>query len=81
VDVLYLGLAAGFAVAPDGASAALGQPGESGWTWRAAPAGETADAIRRAIAVHRREAPVSLTRLPLDAPVARREAEGKAVGR
>jgi hypothetical protein len=79
MDVLYLGLAAGYAVAADGAAVALGQPGEGGWTWRAAPpAAVVADAVRRAIAIHRREAPAALAPLPLPPPARRAGADGKA---
>ena len=47
VDVLYLGLARGFAVAPDDRWAAIGEPSATGWRWT--DRSELAKTIRRAI--------------------------------
>ena len=63
MDVLYLGLCAGYAVS--GASAALGSPAEEGWNWRAAEG--LAGPIAGAVAIYRREQPASLLALPLNA--------------
>ncbi len=63
VDVLYLGLSAGYAVSKDAQWAALGRPGEEGWVWQSAPA--HAEEIRQAVRVHRNEEPPVLVRLPL----------------
>ena len=37
-DVVYLGMARGFAVSVDNSFALVGEPGESGWVWKAKPA-------------------------------------------
>ncbi|MEM7391901.1 MAG: DUF3450 family protein [Verrucomicrobiota bacterium] len=63
LDVLYLGLARAFAVSPDDAYAAVGEPGPDGWTWRSRP--DLAPAVRRAVAVFRREQTPELIALPL----------------
>lgn len=64
VDVLYLGLARGFAVAPDGASwAACGIPTADGWQWTPRP--EIARAVRTAVAVQRRDRIAELVDLPI----------------
>ena len=63
VDVLYLGLSRGYAVAPDDTWAAAGRPGPDGWTWQSTPgiAGE----VRRAVQLYRRERIGELVRLPV----------------
>lgn len=63
VDVLYLGLAQGFAVSTDGSWAAVGRLGDSGWTWVARP--DIAGDVRRALAVFNRDIAAELVRLPL----------------
>jgi hypothetical protein len=63
MDVLYLGLARGFAVAVDDSIAAAGSPETTGWRWTWDP--ELAAAVRRAIRYHRRELPAELVQLPL----------------
>ena len=64
MDVLYLGLARGFAVSRDKTWAAVGNPSEKGWTWQPAP--ESAAAIRQAIDIYSRQETARLIRLPLD---------------
>jgi len=64
VDVLYLGLARGFAVSTDDEWAAIGTPGAEGWTWKPAP--ERAAGIRKAISVFGRRVPACLVPLPLE---------------
>lgn len=68
MDVLYVGLARGFAVTSDNRWAAVGTPRADGWTWQAAP--DLAADIRRAIRVRVREQPAALVRLPLAIPPA-----------
>lgn len=63
LDVLYLGLAAGYAVSSDNSWSALGTPGKDGWTW--VPAPELAGRIRKAVDVFNRQSPAQLVRLPL----------------
>ena len=64
MQTLFLGLAAAFAVSPDGARAAAGSPvnGEWVWSWNA----ELAPAIRRALAVFRKDETAALVPLPLN---------------
>ena len=63
VDVLYLGLARGFAVSTDDLWAAIGTPGDNGWLWTARPA--IAPAVREAVEVLNRQKTVRLVELPL----------------
>ncbi|HMP90274.1 MAG TPA: DUF3450 family protein [Kiritimatiellia bacterium] len=62
-DVLYLGLAAGYAVSPDGSWAAVGMIGDNGWIWTPRP--EWATAIRRAIAMAQKQELAGFVALPL----------------
>lgn len=62
-DVLYLGLARGFAVSPAGDWAAVGAPGEDGWTWRTGAV--TPATVRRALDVHAQRSTAELVTLPL----------------
>ena len=64
LDVLYLGLARGFAVSADDEWAAVGTPGPEGWTWKPAP--DRAANIRKAISVFDRRIPACLVPLPLE---------------
>ena len=64
MDVLYIGLARGFAVTPDSTWAAVGVPGEKGWQWR--PDASIAPSVRRGIEVHQRAKPAVLVPLPLE---------------
>jgi hypothetical protein len=63
VDVLYFGLARGFAVAKDNSWAGVGTPGINGWTWE--PQLDQAESFRRAIKIFQREEPAALIELPL----------------
>jgi hypothetical protein len=59
-EVLYLGLARGFALRADGRAAAVGDPGPDGWRWTPRP--ELTRLVGEALAAHRRRAtrPVAL---------------------
>jgi len=63
VDVVYIGLARGFAVSGDDRWAAIGTPSDSGWEWSARP--ELAPAIRKAANVAGNTVPAALVDLPL----------------
>ena len=63
VNVLYAGLARGFAVSADGEWAAVGVPGEEAWTWRPRP--ELAERIRSALAVMEQRTTAKLVTLPM----------------
>lgn len=63
VDVLYLGLGRAFAVSTDNRWAAVGVPGDAGWTWTAQPA--LAGAVRQALAIRGREQRAAWVSLPL----------------
>lgn len=64
MEVLYLGLAAAFAVSPDDSAAAVARPGPDGWVWRwdASLAGP----VRSAVAIYRKEQPAAFVTLPLE---------------
>jgi hypothetical protein len=64
-DVLYIGLARGFAVSPDDTWAAVGTPGRDGWTWQVRS--EMAASVRRAIRMARRDSTADFVDLPLRA--------------
>jgi len=63
LDVLYLGLAAGFGVSPDNKAAAVGMLSAEGWTWKARD--DLAPQVRRALNVFNRETAVRFVALPL----------------
>ena len=63
VDVLYLGLGRGFAVATDDRWAAVGTPNGEGWVWTARPG--IAAVVREAVEVLNRQKTVRLVELPL----------------
>jgi len=63
VDVLYLGLARGFAVSSDNQWAAIGTPTAQGWSWSVRPA--MALRIRKALEVYNQEQTAQLVNLPL----------------
>ena len=63
LDVIYIGLARGFAVSSDNLWAAVGMPHDDGWRWTARPA--LAPAIRQAIAVADRRASAVFVSLPM----------------
>ncbi len=64
MDVVYLGLARGFAVAPDDSAALQGIPSESGWTWTAMPASD-AGAVRTMVRILNEEQPPTLVSVPM----------------
>lgn len=63
MDVLYLGLARGYAVSPDMAWAAVGTPGPGGWSWHPRP--DLAPRVRRAIDVQQEQLAAELVALPI----------------
>jgi hypothetical protein len=63
MDVVYLGLARGFAVSPDNSVAAVGVPAAGGWKWTRVS--EKEQNIRRFFEVCRNEAAPQLVRLPV----------------
>lgn len=63
VEVLYLGMARGFAVSANDDWAAVGVPGENGWTWTPEP--DLAARARAAVSVLEQREPARLVRLPL----------------
>lgn len=65
VNVLYLGLARGFAVSPDLQWAAVGIPTAKGWTWSSRPV--LAQAVQMAIDVVNQKETARLVNLPLKA--------------
>ena len=54
LDVLYIGLAAGFGVSPDNQAAVVGKLSEEGWTWESR--NDLAQKVRRALNIFNREA-------------------------
>ena len=65
VDILYIGLARGFAVSPNTDWAAIGLPTDQGWKWIARP--ELAPKIRRALEIFNHEETAELVTLPMKA--------------
>ena len=63
MDVIYLGLARGFAVSFDDKLAAVGRPTRDGWNWEWQP--EIASEVRKAISFYRRETTADFVHLPL----------------
>lgn len=63
VDVLYAGLARGFAVATDDRWAAVGTPTNQGWAWQARPG--IARNVREAVEVLNRQRTARLVDLPI----------------
>ena len=63
MDVVYIGLARGFAVTADGGTAAAGTPAADGWHWRPVPA--LASDIRLLIRIASREVPPALVSFPI----------------
>ena len=68
MDVLYLGLARGYAVSSDDEHALIGTPGPAGWSWRSAP--DEAKRIRQAIRLANDNAEIRLVTLLLPGPEA-----------
>ncbi len=62
-DVLYLGLAAAYALSRDGSSAAFGEPLEKGWNWSFNPAWRKP--IAKALAIAEGKSSAELVPLPL----------------
>lgn len=62
-DVLYLGLAAAYALSAGADRAGMGLPGPDGWQWQWHD--EWLPAVKLALAVSRKEQPSQLVRLPL----------------
>ncbi len=63
MDVVYLGLACGFAVSPDSSIAAIGYPAKTGWQWKA-DVGLTAE-IRKLVGIKQKKLPPSIVNLPI----------------
>lgn len=67
MDVVYLGLARGFALSPDNATAAIGISTATGWEWTEASG--IAKDVRELVRILNTEVPPSLVSLPLDKAV------------
>lgn len=63
VDVVYLGLARGFAVSPGNDWSAVGVPAADGWMW--IPGGVDPLAVRKLIQVYERQETAALVTVPL----------------
>lgn len=63
MDVLYIGLAAGYAVAVDGKAAAVGTPGLKGWQWQWRP--QLAGQIKKAMAFYSHQQIADFVQLPV----------------
>ncbi|MCK4591106.1 MAG: DUF3450 family protein, partial [Candidatus Latescibacteria bacterium] len=63
MDVIYLGLAQGFAVSVDNQMAGIGRPTANDWRWEWRP--EIAAEVRKAIAFYRHEKTADFVHLPL----------------
>lgn len=66
MDVLYVGLARGYAVSPGDDWAAVGVPSEDGWVWT--PCADQAASIRRALEILDREKVAEMAELPVQWP-------------
>jgi len=64
MDIVYLGLARGFAVSPDDSVALQGIPAESGWRWEALPSSHAAD-VRAMVRILNEEQPPALVAIPV----------------
>jgi len=67
MDVLFVGLGAGYAVSRDGRLAAVGRMTDTGWVWTWPESG--ADDIRRAMAIFRKDQPAGFVPLPVTVEV------------
>jgi hypothetical protein len=67
MDVLYLGLSQAYAVSAAGTAAAVGHPRAGGWSWASTP--DSAEDIRRAVRIYRKEIPAHLVVLPVQVPI------------
>lgn len=63
VDVLFIGIAVGYALAADTDTAAVGRPTVAGWSWQWRP--ELAAPVRRLFECHRRESSAALVSVPV----------------
>ncbi|MBN1615879.1 MAG: DUF3450 family protein [Spirochaetales bacterium] len=63
MDVVYLGLARGFAVSQDNAIAGVGVPAENGWQWEWR--NEIASEVRKAVDFHSRDKTADFVHLPM----------------
>lgn len=63
MDVIFFGLARGFAVTADDRTAAAGYPTADGWLWKALP--ESAPAVRRLLQIAKQEEPPVLVPFPV----------------
>ena len=63
MDVLYIGLGAGYAVSADDTLAVVGRPGADTWIWT--PENDIAPTIRHAIQVFEKNEPAQLVQLPM----------------
>lgn len=63
VAAIYLGIGQSYYAASSGTAAGIGRPGPDGWTWIESDA--DAEAVRRAIAVLKNEAPAEFVLLPV----------------
>jgi hypothetical protein len=63
MDVVYLGLACGFAVSPDNSTAAYGYPAKDSRQWTTAPG--LASEVRKLIDIKNHEQPPQIVRLPI----------------
>jgi hypothetical protein len=63
MDVLFVGLSHGYAVYPLQELGGIGRPGAAGWTWQWQA--DAAPAIRRALAIYRKERPAEFVQLPV----------------
>jgi hypothetical protein len=61
-EVVYWGLAAGYALDRVGQRALRGQPGPEGWTWHLEP--ELVEPLQRLLAIYRDELPPTFVELP-----------------
>lgn len=64
MDVVYLGLAQGFAVSPDNTLAAVGMPTANGWVWT--PRQAIAPVVRNLVQIQNQDSPPALVTLPLN---------------
>ena len=64
MDVVYLGLACGFAVSPDNSVAATGCPTSNGWKWTEDSA--IATEVRKLVGIRQQKLPPSIVNLPVN---------------
>jgi hypothetical protein len=63
MDVLFVGLSLAYAVPPQQNLGGIGRPGPAGWTWQWQA--DASPAIRRALAIYRKERPAEFVQLPV----------------